>query len=46
MVLAGTVPELTDRLESRRERWGFSYHVVQNESALELAPLVAELAGR
>lgn len=46
MVLAGTVPELVDRLHARRERWGFSYHVVQNESALELAPLVAELTGR
>ena len=46
MVIAGTVPELVDRLEARRDRWGFSYHVVQNESALELAPLVAELTGR
>jgi probable F420-dependent oxidoreductase len=46
MVVVGTVPELVDRLHARRERWGFSYHVVQNESALELAPLVAELAGR
>ena len=46
MVMAGTVPELVDRLQARRERWGFSYHVVQNESALELAPLVAELTGR
>lgn len=46
MVMAGTAAELADRLELRRERWGFSYHVVQNESALELAPLVAELTGR
>jgi hypothetical protein len=46
MVIVGTVPELVDRLQERRDRWGFSYHVVQNESALELAPLVAELTGR
>ncbi len=45
MVMAGTVDELADRLEARRARWGFSYHVVQNESALELAPLVARLTG-
>lgn len=45
MVMAGTVPELVDRLHARRDRWGFSYHVVQNESAIELAPLVAELSG-
>jgi probable F420-dependent oxidoreductase len=46
MVIVGTVPELVDRLHQRRDRWGFSYHVVQNESALEMAPLVAELTGR
>ena len=38
MAMAGTVGEFAERLESRRERWGFSYHVVQNESAFELAP--------
>lgn len=45
MVLVGTLGELAERLEQRRERWGFSYHVVQHDAALELAPLVGELAG-
>ena len=45
MALVGTLGELAERLEQRRDRWGFSYHVVQNDAALDLAPLVAELAG-
>ena len=46
MTLVGTVDEIVERLESRRDRWGFSYHVVQNESVFELAPIVERLAGR
>jgi len=47
MTLVGTIGEITERLEQRRERWGFSYHVVQYEAAaVDMAPLVAELAGR
>jgi len=47
MTLVGTTGEITERLEERRDRWGFSYHVVQYEAAaVEMAPLVAELAGR
>ena len=45
MVVVGTVPELVDRLNFRRERWGFSYHVFQDGAALEMAPLVGALAG-
>jgi hypothetical protein len=45
MVIVGTVPELVDRLNFRRDRWGFSYHVFQDAAALEMAPLVAALAG-
>jgi hypothetical protein len=45
MVLVGTEDEITERLEQRRDRWGFSYHVVQAEAALTLAPVVARLAG-
>ena len=45
MTMVGTHGEIVERLQARRERWGFSYHVVQNESALELAPIVAELTG-
>jgi probable F420-dependent oxidoreductase len=46
MALVGTTGEIAERLHQRRERWGFSYHVVQNEAAETLAPVVAELAGR
>ncbi len=46
MAMVGTVGEIVDRLHDRRERWGFSYHVVQNQSAFDLAPVVAELADR
>jgi probable F420-dependent oxidoreductase len=45
MVLVGTENEIAERLARRRERWGFSYHVVQGEAALTLAPVVARLAG-
>ncbi len=45
MVIVGTVPELVDRLNERRDRWGFSYHVFQDAAALEMAPLVAALSG-
>jgi hypothetical protein len=45
MTMVGTEDEIAERLEARRDRWGFSYHVVQNESALTLAPLVARLTG-
>jgi probable F420-dependent oxidoreductase len=45
-VLAGTVSELAERLEARRERWGFSYYVFQADAAEAMAPLVAHLAGR
>lgn len=45
MALVGTVGEIAERLHERRERWGFSYHVVQNDAALTLAPVVAQLSG-
>ena len=38
--------EVIDRLESRRDRWGFSYYVFQADAAETMAPLVAELTGR
>ena len=47
MAIVGTVSEIADRLEERRERWGFSYHVVQDEAgAMEMAPVVASIGGR
>jgi len=45
MTMVGTVGEICDRLHERRERWGFSYHVVRDESVLDIAPVVGQLAG-
>ena len=46
MVAIGSLGEIADQFERRRDRWGYSYHVVPGPSAMELAPLVAELSGR
>ena len=43
--LMGTIDEMAADLEARRERWGFSYHVVQQDAMETLAPVVARLAG-
>lgn len=43
--LIGTVDEICDDLEARRERWGFSYVVVQGDSFQPFAPVVERLAG-
>ncbi|HEU5151162.1 MAG TPA: TIGR03621 family F420-dependent LLM class oxidoreductase [Iamia sp.] len=43
--LIGTVDEICADLEARRERWGFSYVVVQGDSMAPFAPVVARLAG-
>lgn len=43
--LIGTVDEICDDLEARRERWGFSYVVVQGDSVQPFAPVVERLAG-
>jgi hypothetical protein len=44
--LLGTIDEMVERLEQRRERWGFNYGVFQGEGSVDsLAPLVARLAG-
>ncbi|WP_334142521.1 TIGR03621 family F420-dependent LLM class oxidoreductase [Rhabdothermincola sp.] len=44
--LIGTVEEMCDLLEARRERWGLSYVVVQGDAMDTMAPVVARLAGR
>lgn len=47
MVIVGSIGEITETLEARRDRWGFSYLVIQDEAAaVEMAPVVAALAGR
>ncbi len=42
----GTVDEICEDLERRRDRWGLSYFVVQGDGMDALAPVVARLAGR
>jgi probable F420-dependent oxidoreductase len=45
-VLLGDVARMTDALHTRRDRWGFSYFVIQGPDAMEaLAPVVADLTG-
>jgi probable F420-dependent oxidoreductase len=45
LTLIGSVDECADRLQQRRERWGYSYSVIPGEKAHDFAPLVARLAG-
>lgn len=44
-ILAGSESEIADRLEARRDRWGYSYFVIQGPMVHEFAPVVARLAG-
>ena len=46
MTIIGTVDQIIDRLEQRRDRWGFSYHVIQADAMATMAPIVAQLTGR
>ena len=43
--LIGTVDEICADLEARRDRWDFSYVVVQGDSFEAFAPVVARLSG-
>jgi probable F420-dependent oxidoreductase len=43
--LIGTNHEMAEDLRQRRERWGFSYFTVREESMSALAPVVRELTG-
>ena len=43
--LIGTVDEICERLQARRERYGFSYVTVSDRNADAFAPVVARLAG-
>ncbi len=44
--LFGTVPEMVDILENRRERFGFNYVVVHEGEMEAFAPVVGALTGR
>jgi alkanesulfonate monooxygenase SsuD/methylene tetrahydromethanopterin reductase-like flavin-dependent oxidoreductase (luciferase family) len=41
----GTIDEIVEQAERRRERWQMSYHVVPIEQMEAFAPVVARLAG-
>jgi probable F420-dependent oxidoreductase len=43
--MAGTVDEIAEMLQARREKWGFSYVVVQADAMDAFAPVVAKLTG-
>jgi probable F420-dependent oxidoreductase len=45
-LLIGTPQQMVEDLIARRERWGFSYFTVREESMQDVGPVVAELAGR
>ena len=46
IALVGTVDEICDTLERRRQRWGFNYWVVHEAELDAFAPVVARMAGR
>jgi hypothetical protein len=45
VVLAGTLEEMIDDVQARRERWGMSYVVVGVDVMEQFSPAVARLAG-
>ena len=45
LTLIGSLAECADRLQERRERWGYSYTVIPADKARDFAPLVAHLTG-
>jgi probable F420-dependent oxidoreductase len=45
LALIGSLAECADELQARRERWGYSYHVIPGDKARGFAPLVAQLTG-
>jgi probable F420-dependent oxidoreductase len=45
-VLIGTIDQMAEDLEARRDRWGISYYVVQEPYVEAFAPVVARIAGK
>jgi hypothetical protein len=41
----GSVEQITENLQSIRERWGISYIAFQADATEAMAPVVAKLAG-
>jgi len=44
-IFIGSVDQIVDDMQARRERYGISYHVVSDRSMETVAPIVARLAG-
>ena len=44
-VLIGTVDEIIENIQARRERWGISYYAIFEPYVDAFAPVVARLAG-
>jgi len=45
IVMVGTEDQVTERLHHRRDRWGYSYHVLPAGRARQFGPLVQRLTG-
>jgi probable F420-dependent oxidoreductase len=45
LTLIGSETEIEDRLQERRERWGYSYTVIPGDRVRDFAPIVARLTG-
>ena len=45
LALVGPEGQIAEMLAERRERWGYSYHVIPGDKAHDFAPLVARLTG-
>lgn len=43
--LVGPAGAVAERLYERRDRWGYSYHVIPGDKAHDFAPLVSRLTG-
>jgi probable F420-dependent oxidoreductase len=46
LLLLGSIDELCDTIQARRERYGFTYWIVPDDAMDAFAPVVARLAGR
>lgn len=46
LTLIGDAEQIAARLEARRDRWGYSYHVIPGDKARDFAPIVGALTGR
>ena len=44
--VVGTVTQIVETLQERRERWGFSYVIVGTGDVEPFAPVVAALTGK